>query len=438
MPTFPEGDLTVPNHHPGMETRTYEIEVITPLFGGGVEAGKVDRDHPIRESAIRGHLRFWWRATRGAKYESIEELCQRDGEIWGSTENPSPVSIKVAVTSPGTIYPCMSVPPNGRRPQFNHNHPPYALFPFQGDRRRNIPVASCVSGLSFSLNMIYPKSFEDDVLTAVRTWVNFGGIGARTRRGCGALFCRDLALSNESNIPKLLESIQNDSQVLTRALCRWPVFMQKLLIKNTSNDIFQSWSEVIGLLKKFRQEPSVGRSNRGRMGPVGRSYWPEPETIRRLTGQRLPVHTRQNEIPEDAFPRAEFGLPIVFHFKDNPDSYLDPNLDPADTELYPVINGSEKNRMASPLILRPLKCANGDIFSAILLMRTPPVLEVVLKKAPRNPHCRKIQGKDLANYRNSPMGIPNGKTVKRSVDGSALEAFLSFAKNENGFTEVPK
>ena len=59
MPDFPEGDLAINNHHPDMETRTYEIQVITPLFGGGVEAGKGYHPDTDRLSSIRGHLRFW-------------------------------------------------------------------------------------------------------------------------------------------------------------------------------------------------------------------------------------------------------------------------------------------------------------------------------------------------------------------------------------------
>ena len=33
--------------------------LITPMFGGGVTPGEVDRDLPIRAGALRGQLRFW-------------------------------------------------------------------------------------------------------------------------------------------------------------------------------------------------------------------------------------------------------------------------------------------------------------------------------------------------------------------------------------------
>ena len=59
---------------------TYDIEVITPLFGGGVEAGVNDPITLIRPSSIRGHLRFWWRATRGAAFSTAAEMRQREAK----------------------------------------------------------------------------------------------------------------------------------------------------------------------------------------------------------------------------------------------------------------------------------------------------------------------------------------------------------------------
>ena len=47
-----------------MITQTRSYKLITPLFGGGVEAGKNDENIPVNGKCIRGQLRFWWRATR--------------------------------------------------------------------------------------------------------------------------------------------------------------------------------------------------------------------------------------------------------------------------------------------------------------------------------------------------------------------------------------
>jgi CRISPR-associated protein Cmr1 len=132
-------------------------------------------------------------------------------------------------------------------------------------------------------------------------------------------------------------------------------------------------------------------------------------------------------IPNDAFPRAELGLPIVFHFKDNGD--------PKDTELYPVIDGQKKTRMSSPLILRPMICKNGEVLQLILKLVATVPNEVVLEKAPGSPTFKKISDPALAKYPNSPMGGPKVGAPARSSSGSAIEGFLAFAE-ENGFMEV--
>ena len=62
-----------------------KYELITPLFGGGVEAGKNDNITPISGKVIRGHLRFWWRATRGGQFNGdLEAMKAREAEIWGA------------------------------------------------------------------------------------------------------------------------------------------------------------------------------------------------------------------------------------------------------------------------------------------------------------------------------------------------------------------
>jgi CRISPR-associated protein Cmr1 len=134
-------------------------------------------------------------------------------------------------------------------------------------------------------------------------------------------------------------------------------------------------------------------------------------------------------IPNDAFPRAEIGLPIVFHFKDQGVG------DPKDTELYPVKDGQEKTRMSSPLILKPLICKNGEVLQMILRLKAAGPDEVVLEKATGKPTFKKIRDPSLASYPNSPMGGPKAGAPFRSPSGSAIEGFLAFAE-ENGFVEV--
>jgi len=412
--------------HPGSVTRSYEIQVITPIFGGGTEAGVNDPLALIRPSSIRGHLRSWWRATRGANCASVAELRQREGEIWGTTDNPSHVIAKASIKSQGVTYPCAYIPEGKNFARFKESHPGYALFPFQGNKKEGTPIAKCTSKVSFELELIYPQGLSADVEAAVWAWVNFGGVGARVRRGCGALYCQELAPPDASGISSWYEDRLTGFGIVLPHARQWPILPESLLVKN-SNNALQAWNDVVGLMQTFRQGQNFGRNPGKTPSRPGRSRWPEPETIRSATSQRDPNHSRMPAIPNDAFPRAELGLPIVFHFKDC--------NDPKDTELYPVIDGQEMTRMASPLILRPIACRNGEVQQMILCLRAPSTDEVVLKKASGSPRFKKIRDPMLSAYPQSPLGSQRPGLPARSPSGSAIEGFLAFAE-ENKFRVV--
>ena len=56
----------------------------------GVKAGEPDTQMPIRASAIRGQLRYWWRflATNPALLISGEDLFNAERDIWGGMAEP--------------------------------------------------------------------------------------------------------------------------------------------------------------------------------------------------------------------------------------------------------------------------------------------------------------------------------------------------------------
>lgn len=106
------------------------------------------------------------------------------------------------------------------------------------------------------------------------------------------------------------------------------------------------------------------------MGRDKRSKWPEAEAIRGITGDRDSKYPPLSH--PQKFPRAAFGLPIVFHFRDDIG-------DPDDTTLQR--SDKEKERLASPLILRPFVCKDGKAVGLVLLLEGrqtyPDVLELV-------------------------------------------------------------
>jgi CRISPR-associated protein Cmr1 len=287
--------------------------VITPVFGGGVEAGKNDPVTLIRPSSVRGHLRFWWRAIRGTGDITTEELCKREGKIWGTTESPSNVKVEVALKSVGPTYPCAYIPEGKSFAKFEKNHPPYALFPFQGNKKEGTPIAECTSKVSFSLKLTCSRNIWSEVEDAVWAWTNFGGIGARTRRGCGALHCSELAPPDRGSISSWYEAHLKIFEADISNKCKWPTLPDSLLVRdNGSKDVLQNWSEVISLMQTFRQGQNVGRNPGTTPNRPRRSRWPEPETIRRATTSRSARHSRIAAIPDDAFPRLSLGFLLYF------------------------------------------------------------------------------------------------------------------------------
>ena len=80
------------------ETVTVRCELITPMYGGGVRPGEVDTEMPVRASAVRGQLRFWWRLLHAAGLpprEGFSLECWLWGGIRKSGSRASPVALRV-------------------------------------------------------------------------------------------------------------------------------------------------------------------------------------------------------------------------------------------------------------------------------------------------------------------------------------------------------
>ncbi len=405
--------------------RSVVVRVITPMFGGGVEPAVNDPITLIRGPSIRGQLRFWWRATRGAAQPDVSTLRKAEAQVWGSVQSPSPVQIEVQVTKLGKREACAKFEPRRNMPVFTQGYPPYALFPFQGNPRERIQPALARRDVEFRLTLRYPKALEEDIEAALWAWLNFGGLGARTRRGCGALFSKDFAPpGGDANS---LESWCNSSRRYLSAGARqlWPTLGQLYLKTGSAQPAMDAWGELVGLLAHFRQGVGLGRSP-GRGQRPGRSYWPEADSLRRITCEAEARHRQSITMSEPpAFPRSELGLPIVFHFKD-------PGDRPNDSVLYPSEQG---DRMASPVILRPLAFGDGSrCVPVIVALHTPALSGVRLEffdsrgrgPGPFGPQA--IRRPDLAKYPNSPLG--------NSPRGSALEAFLDYARTK-GYKGFP-
>jgi CRISPR-associated protein Cmr1 len=365
------------------ETIELELRLITPMFGGGYKAREVDTEQLIRPAAIRGQLRFWWRATAGARYATVEELHKAETELWGGAstkDNPAvgKVAIRVEISKEGTFKPCAEFDSQGdvykAMPRFLHRWPGYALHPFQGqlNKAKTIIEEQPSEGLCdtvFRLTLtLDDSSNKHEIETALDAWILYGGLGARTRRGCGSI------AADQPRALDLSWIASTDS-----AKCKWTTLVgAKYVLGKITSDPIEAWREAVELYQRFRQGRGFARAQSSSRNPQrpGRSFWPEADSIRRITGRHHNRHTPKHAV-ECGFPRANLGLPIVFHFKDKGD--------PEDTTLQR--NEAGRTRMASPVITKTVQVGERQYRPLIMVLNAPDVWEgsdLVLKTKGRN------------------------------------------------------
>lgn len=344
-------ELKVPAARPCDEIKL-TCKIITPVFGGGVDPKRPDPVTPVRGAAIRGHLRFWWRAS--SDLSSVEELRKREVELFGGVHGDGPVAsrVSVAVTSQPRPAP-MDVFVDGDDFRTVDDDRPglaYGAFPLRSKDKKHDKLWRY--GGNFELFIRFSAGARDDLERALWAWLHFGGIGGRTRRGFGAV---EMARAEGFKLRDLEEgwpSIASPSPI-------WPTLSTFALSRPraTSED---AWDHGLRLLRDMRQGKKLGRNSPGRKpNTPGRSRWPEPDAIRALYQGRVHGPHTNRLLDFDKYPRGAFGAPIIFHFKEESGE-----AEPPDTTLVPVREGKPLSRLASPLIIRPHRGA-GDRYHAL-------------------------------------------------------------------------
>jgi len=394
----------------GFIEQTFRIQVITPVFGGGVCSGRNDEERhlkepdlitPIRGTAIRGQLRFWWRVLQ-READSLK-LWKEEKEVWGMASSPGAVSIAVQQEGDRKVEPVFDVERKNEKSKWDFKpaqgmepvaYAAFSLRPPENLRgRETAPQAGALHRWKGHVNirLRFPTGMKDQVTETLRAWLLLGGVGGRTRRGFGAVECDDLRVVDPATW------LQQKGF--------------KFCLSGPTGNAMDALRLGLGKLQRFRQGTGVGRNvgtdSRLRNKP-GRSRWREPECIRSLMEQSDPQH-RERFVNVDQFPRAAFGLPINFHFASN--------RDPDDTTLKPV--GFE--RLASPLIIRPYRL-NGDYGCLAALLPYRELNQVQLELVRKDQSGRRIPVssvltlEEARRYDKSPL--------RQQVD--PLLAFLDF------------
>jgi CRISPR-associated protein Cmr1 len=336
------------------------LRFITPMFGGGVKLNtqsphhkEHDRITPVRGASLRGQLRTWWRRTCDPTLAPAV-LKAREAVLWGwASTQDAPAKGLVSLATGGNLQPAPVAvyrADNPRRPIDDYGAPlAYGAFPLQpahdAQDQNSGSLTRWQGDFSVQIEMLDLSSSEvyraraeqawgrrgpelDEVLWAEveQAWLaftTFGGLGGRTRRGFGAV------MQITPKAPTLTEALDRLGWAGRAAHFEVPQGAEK------------AHKDALAKLQRFRQGKGLGRNDGNQPNRPGRSRWPEPDELRRITNTHAPQHSPEH--PVRKFPRAAFGMPIIVHFIGH--------REPSNQTLQP--SGAE--RLASPLILRPVQ-----------------------------------------------------------------------------------
>lgn len=373
----------------GRWAATYKVHLLTPIFGGGVVAGQPDPELPIRTREVLYQLRFWWRILKiaGLLKASSDPNCsnrwsalseEEQTLLWSRLREEEKELFGWRGKKRSRVHAVIKMlaePELQRMPEWiqNHRSLQYAFWSslVEGKKCSCFDLDSPAFELRLELDPATGQPQQKRELEKALRWgASFGGLGARTRRGMGAVWVQD---ESGMVLPPVTE------EEAAAADCTLKISPAQ----NSFTDPIAALGYGIRKLYKFRQGTPEGRSRR-----YGRSNWPEPDAIRRRAGHWDAKHDPSDltglnrPLSPDLYPRAAFGLPIQFPFKGGVDEIEEPDdgtrknketrdfrrireengdpfylqgWEPTATQLVP----ENRDRLASPLILRPRIEADG-------------------------------------------------------------------------------
>jgi CRISPR-associated protein Cmr1 len=457
-----------------LATWTFDLETITPVLGGGVEPFEPDDLDIVRVPGLRGHLRWWWRAlfATPAELRDPTSLLAREARLWGGVFKDggvrSPVRLRVDLLSHTRPEPAgkhewrepRDDRPGRYRPLPTWNRDlerlSYALFPLMRDSTyleahtpdrpgaSPPPIATkhVRRNIVFRLSVAHPgldPKLCTELLATLWMWAHFGGVGARTRRGFGALGVRH-ARTPERGWSEAFDRTRPFVDRLRWVLSRVKSHVgdlgerlagAKLFVDTAPTAAADAHGQLLRSLADFRQRPGFARDPGNKPNTPGRSRWPEPDLLRALyaktvvaRGARVPAweHPPRAQAERFAAPRAAFGMPLELQFKqeNRQDSRANAAFLPPDGRRWP-----------SPLLLRPLASPGGKAVAAMLVLSGPHGLHL--------PPRVQVEFKDGT----VPSDAPDIKLTMQGAAASiaehgsnALQAFWRFVQKDRPWTPM--
>jgi len=358
-----------------------EVELATPQFGGGAQARIVDRRHWLRPAALRGAMRFWWRFE--ANHTTPEALHSAEKAVFGAaardakTTRPGVFSISVVCAEP----PATSLKTYEVKFGDAVNVAYFAAAPMGHDAamllQKGATAVVCLTrsrdGRDAGFDAAANEAAWKSATRALALALLFGGSGARTRRGAGALVVRNADDARKIGLPWSLNELDGLLKGLGASRSGDKSWFSRDQVEGVfGTQHFKTPEEahraLMEVWREFRQERAHPKNWHGK-DDWGQSHWPEGDALRLLTGRHAKwdrvAHQPKSENRGRA-PRAHLGLPIVIKFKDDKLKRHEVRGDMRETDPpQPTeLNGAHdkgKGRYASPVWMSVTRLQEGYV-----------------------------------------------------------------------------
>lgn len=198
-----------------ISSQKYTLTFDTPAFLAGATQSE-QGDCELRTATLRGQLRQWWR-TLYAGFLTVDELRTLEAAVWGDTNQGSAIRLQLQVIK----RPCINLHRHPQERDSGLKYLAYGMNDGGSDRFRvetdgewQLAVATRATTVGYSAGEtshtfeISAEMIQEQFRSALWLLSQFGGVGAKARKGFGSLKVREsLAISALSDIENITKAM---------------------------------------------------------------------------------------------------------------------------------------------------------------------------------------------------------------------------------------
>jgi CRISPR type III-B/RAMP module RAMP protein Cmr1 len=354
---------------------TVKIEFITPAFVGNDEPNNV----ALNEKALKGLLRFWWRAFLSDPSLVETKLFEEEEKIFGSQNRSSGFSILITERREENREEFVNFLRDQEREDEKLDGVKYLFYTKVRGANRFIEPGS-----TYTINFF---AKDEDTMSKVlkSLWFleNFGGIGSRSRRGAGSFIVSSIKIpeGGSDNLKSVKEKFlynYNESERVTKLINEgvntfanssrssyngFPKFTSfsshsKIGICCVDNR-WVSWLDAVnnigGIFKDYRDYSTSKKF--GPQAALLHKYFLGEKKGDRFIVDRNEFAKGKEELRKNPPEKVYFGLPIMYSFKDENGKAAKEKRGDKEVNITaraePArFNGEILGRRASPLFFR--------------------------------------------------------------------------------------